>query len=177
LPTPHLSGRLPVMGWTVRRATREDAEAVRDVASAGWRDTYSGVLRATTIEAFLAGPYGIENVRRRITEHDFFVAEGEDGIAAFADAVPDGARIFLAAMYALPVRRGQGAGTALLEAIAGLHPALPIDAHVLLGNRKGESFYERRGFVPEESLEGELFGEPVTERPWRRPARGGGASP
>ena len=160
---------LPSPDWKVRRAEGADAEAVKNVAAAAWRGTYPGLLRAETIEAFLAGPYALENVRDRIATHDFLVAEGQPGIVAYADAVPESERIFLTAIYALPANRGQGAGTALLNAIASQHAKLPIDAYVLLNNRKGEVFYERRGFVPEETVDGELFGEVVRERRWRRP--------
>ena len=52
-------------------------------------------------------------------------------------------------------------------------PSEPIAAEVLVGNRKGEVFYERRGFVPRERIDTELFGESVAERRWwlapRRP--------
>jgi GNAT superfamily N-acetyltransferase len=163
-----LPRQTPRMDWTVRRATEDDAEAVRSVAVAGWRDTYRGLLRPETIEAFLAGPYDIENVRNRIAAHDFFVVEEGGEIGAYVDAVPEAGRVVLAAIYALPARRGHGAGSALLGVITSNHPALPIDAYVLLGNRKGETFYERRAFEPLETVEADLFGEQVTERRWRR---------
>ena len=153
----------------IRRATPQDAAAIRAVAAAGWRDTYGGLLRSATIEAFLDGPYSIENVHDRIAAHDFLVAEDSEGILAYADAVPEAERIFLAAIYALPEQRGKGAGTALLDRIATNHPGRPIDAFVLVGNREGEAFYEHRGFVPFETVQGDLFGELVTERRWRRP--------
>ena len=90
-------------------------------------------------------------------------------IVAFVDAVEAGDDVELAAIYALPDERGRGAGTALLERIAALHPGASITADVLDGNRKGEAFYERRGFAPVETIEASLFGERVTERRWRRP--------
>jgi len=156
--------------WLVRRATLADAEAMKAVAGVAWRDTYRGLLRDETIEAFIAGPYDIESVRRRIDRHHVLVAMDKHGIVAYADAVPEDERLLLAAFYALPDRRRQGAGGALLEALLADHPGLPIDACVLVGNRAGEAFYERRGFAPVETIEGELFGEAVTERRWRRPA-------
>jgi GNAT superfamily N-acetyltransferase len=158
------------MGWLVRRATLEDAEAIRAVAEAAWRDTYDGLLRPATIEKFLAGPYDLDTVRRRISGHDVFVADtaGAVEVVAYADAVPEDGRLLLAALYARPDRRRQGAGTALLDAVIGAHPALPIDAYVLIGNRKGEGFYERRGFTPVEQVAGDLFGESVAEQRWRR---------
>ena len=158
------------MDWQVRRAIDSDAQAVRDVAVEAWRATYSGLLSDSTIEAFLAGPYDLENVRRRINQDEFFVAIDGSEIVAYADAVPEAEAVFVAAIYALPDRRLQGAGTALLNAILERHPDLPIDAYVLLHNTKGEGFYERRGFLPAEAVEQDLFGERVTERRWRRDA-------
>ena len=73
-------------------------------------------------------------------------------------------------MYALPELRGRGAGTALLTTIVELFPEHPISADVVAGNRKGETFYERKGFVPGERLDVTLFDEPVVERRWWRKA-------
>jgi hypothetical protein len=54
----------------------------------------------------------------------------------------------------------------LLAALRSRFPDLPVAADVLSGNVKGEAFYERRGFFPRETLEVDLFGEPVLERRW-----------
>ena len=160
--------------WNVRGATLLDAEAVRAVAMASWRDAYAGMLRSATIEAFFEGPYALVNVRARIVADDVLVIDGPNGIVAFADAVPEADRVFLDAIYVRPEHHRRGAGSALVDAVAARHPGLPIDANVLVGNRKGEPFYERQGFVPVATLNGELVGEPITERHWRRPARGVG---
>src|SRR5207249_10206925 len=125
------------------------------------------LLNDLTVETFLAGPYNLENVRRRIAQDEFLVASDADGIVAYADAVTEADRVVLAAIYAAPERRLQGAGTGLLHAVVERHPGLPIDADVLLHNAKGEGFYQRRGFMPAEALERTLFGEPVIERRWR----------
>lgn len=155
--------------WTVRRATSDDAEAIAAVAAAAWRDTYDGLLASATIEAFIARAYSIERVRARIADDDFSVVEAGAGIVAFADALSEPDHVALVAIYALPAVRSRGAGTALLDALAGRFPHLPIAADVLVGNRKGEVFYERRGFEPREQLTTTLFGEEVTERRWWRP--------
>ena len=165
---------ISVMSWRVRAATAEDADAVAAVAAAGWRDTYLGLLQPETIEAFLDRAYSRDRLHTRITSHHFYVAEGPQGIVAFADAAEEPDRLTLAAIYAFPQLRGQGAGTALLDALTTRFPDLPVAADVLVGNRKGEVFYERRGFEPRETIEGSLFGEDVVERRWwRAPARGG----
>ena len=77
---------------------------------------------------------------------------------------------------ALTVRRATDADIEAVRHVAAaawrdtyeglLKPGQPISADVLDGNRKGETFYEARGFVPRERLEADLFGEPVVERRW-----------
>jgi GNAT superfamily N-acetyltransferase len=154
------------MNMTVREAVPSDAEAVRLVASVSWRDTYADLLAASTIEAFLAAAYAVELVERRIARDTLLVVERGDQIVAFADAVKERGHLRLAAIYALPEWRGRGAGTTLLATLRSRFPDLPVSADVLLGNRKGEVFYEHRGFVPRESLDVDLFGESVVERRW-----------
>jgi diamine N-acetyltransferase len=154
--------------WTVRMADAADVGPIGAVASAAWRDTYEGLLRPDTIETYIERAYSPERLRARITADRFYLAVGEPGIVAFADAVVLPDRIDLAAIYAVPEMRGRGAGTALLRTLLRVLPALPISADVLAGNRKGEVFYERRGFVARETMETELFGEPVVERRWWR---------
>lgn len=160
--------------WTIRRATKDDATGVIAVAAAAWRDTYQGLLRRETIEGFIERAYALERVRTRIADDHFYVAVAADGIVAFADAVERDDRLYLVAIYALPAFRGQGAGTSLLEALAERFPNADISADVVVGNRKGEVFYERRGFSPRETMEATLLGDPVVERRWYRPA---GATP
>jgi GNAT superfamily N-acetyltransferase len=152
------------MALTVRRAWPEDIEAIRAVAAAAWRDTYAGLLKPETIESFIAGSYSFERMEQRIAST--FVAEDGPELIAFAGAVQLRDHVDLVAIYARPEWRGRGAGTLLLDAVQTAFPGQTISADVLDGNRKGEVFYETRGFVPRERLEAELFGEPVVERRW-----------
>ena len=152
---------------SVRAAGARDVAAIRAVAIAAWRDTYRGLLRPETIEAFLDAAYSEQRLGERISADLFLVAEAGDRIVAFADAIERPERVDLAAIYALPEFRGRGAGTALLNEILIRLPGLAVVADVLDGNRKGEAFYEARGFEPVGILEGSLFGEPVVERRWR----------
>lgn len=160
--------------WSVRRAREDDAPAIVAVAAAAWRDTYRGLLRPETIEAFIERGYSLERVATRIRENHVFVAAGHGDVVAFADAAEHDDRLELQAIYALPETRGQGAGSALLATLIGLFPDRDIAADVLQGNRKGEVFYERRGFIPRERLEATLLGEEVVERRWWRIATGSG---
>jgi GNAT superfamily N-acetyltransferase len=156
--------------WRVRRATTDDVDAIRSVAASAWADTYAGLLKQQTIEKFITLAYSPEHVGIRVSEHHVFVVDGDQGIVAFADAVAQDDHVELQAIYALPELRGHGAGTALLTRIVELFPEQPISADVVAGNRKGETFYERKGFVPGERLDVALFDEPVVERRWWRPA-------
>lgn len=156
--------------WTVRRAAKDDGPAIMAVAAAAWRDTYDGLLNSGTIESFIEHAYSRERVESRVTEVHFYVAEGLVGIVAFADALERDDRLEPLAIYTLPEVRGHGAGTALLRRLLELFPGRDITADVVESNRKGEVFYERRGFAPRERLEATLFGEAVIERRWWRPA-------
>ena len=151
---------------SVRRATPSHAPAIRAIADAAWRSTYRDLLRPETIDWFLDRAYSEDRVGLRIERHETWVAELDDVVAAFAESSIQPDRITLVAIYAYPERRGLGLGSALLDAIAGAHPAMPIAADVLVGNGAGETFYAARGFAPEEDVEEELGGEHVRERRW-----------
>lgn len=161
---------MPRMTFSVRQAIAGDASAVALVAAAAWRDTYAGLLRPDTIETFIERAYSIERLERRIDRDAFLLALRDDQVVAFCDAAEAEseavAHVDLYAIYALPEVRGQGSGTALLTELQARFPSQPIAAEVLVGNRKGEVFYEHRGFVPRERIDTELFGESVVERRW-----------
>ena len=155
----------------IRDALAADATAIQAVAAAAWRDTYAGLLKPATIEAFIEAAYSVERLERRVAQHTVLVVEERGEVTAFADAVPDDDRLNLCAIYVRPDRRRQGAGTQLLAELRVRFEGLPIAADVLEGNRKGEGFYERLGFVPRDTMRADLFGEPVVERRWWLDAR------
>ena len=167
---PVESDRLPAPGASpairVRRATPSHAPAIRAIADAAWRDTYRDLLRPETIDWFLDRAYSEDRVALRIERHETWVAELDDVVAAFAESAIEPDRVTLVAIYADPGLRGLGLGSALLHAITGAHPGLPVAADVLLGNSLGEAFYIARGFTPEEDVDEELGGEHVRERRW-----------
>jgi GNAT superfamily N-acetyltransferase len=154
----------------VRRATASHAPAIRDIAHAAWRETYAGMLHEDTIEWFLERAYSEDRVALRVERHETWVAELDGVVGAFAETAIEPDRVTLVAIYANPAVRGVGLGSALLNAIVDAHPDLPIAADVLAGNRKGETFYEARGFEPRERVEEQLGNELVAERRWWRPA-------
>jgi GNAT superfamily N-acetyltransferase len=155
---------------TVRRASPDDAEAIREVAHEAWRATYRSVIGSEPVERVLAQAYTPERVARRIERHETFVAgtEGGDtsGVDAFVEALREGDHAHIVAFYTRPGIRGQGIGTALLERVVEAFPGLDISADVLIGNALGEPFYAARGFEPGDVLEEELGGETIRERRW-----------
>ena len=157
---------MPEVSASVRDATPDDIEGIARVAAAAWRDTYAGLLAPATIEEFIARAYTAERLARRVADDEFLVGLAEGVVVAFADAFAADDRLALFAIYVDPPRRGEGIGTLLLDELRRRHPDLPVVADVLNGNRKGEIFYERRGFEPREMLEDDLFGERVVERRW-----------
>ncbi|HEY3164571.1 MAG TPA: GNAT family N-acetyltransferase [Candidatus Limnocylindrales bacterium] len=159
---------------SVRDAEPADSGAIQAVADAAWHDTYRSLLSVATIDAFVAAAYSLDRLGDRIANDVVLVAEEDHDVVAFADAVARADRLTLGAIYARPDRRRNGAGRSLLDELRRRFPDLPIAADVLLGNRAGEGFYDRLGFIPRERIETELFGESVVERRWwldtRKPA-------
>lgn len=142
------------LGWVVR------------IGEAAIWDSYEGLLRPHTILRWLDAAYSPPAVRRRWEDHPIFLAWDGDDVVAFADAFIEDSRIVLSALYTEPHHRRRGAGTRLLSRVTELSPNLPVTSDVLLGNRKGERFYEATGFSPGETIHATLFGEPVLERRW-----------
>lgn len=161
-----MSGADPRRRIDVRRATPSHAPAIRDIAHEAWRDSYRGLLLDDTIEWFLERAYSEERVQLRIERHETWIAELDGEPAAFAETAIEPAHVTLVAIYARPASRGLGLGTALLRTVLDAHPGLPVAADVLAGNRKGEVFYEARGFEPREAIEEQLGTELVAERRW-----------
>ena len=93
----------------VREAGPDDATAVRVVAAAAWRATYTGLLSGRTIDTFVDAAYSIDRLLRRIDRHTFLVVEDAGSIIAFADAtlVPD-ARDILVEVQKTPVKSASG---------------------------------------------------------------------
>jgi len=155
----------------VRPAAPDDVEAIRAIATAAWRATYADLIDADAIERFLAMAYAPERITVRLERHDVLVAAfTDDGPAAFAETVDHDDHVQLVAIYALPVARNQGLGSALLEAVLARNPDRDLAADVLIGNTLAEPFYLARGFEPGDELVEEIAGKPIRERRWwRRP--------
>ena len=165
----------------VRDAIAADAPAIRSVALTAWRHTYRNRLPPDAIERFLARGYSAERVALRIRRHRVLVAgraRGGDGgrggngggpdvpVEAFAEFAVHHDHVQLVALYVQAGLRGQGLGSALLDAVETALPGRDVAADVMVGNDLAEPFYAARGFVPGEDHIDEIAGAPVRLRRW-----------
>lgn len=132
----------------VRPGTPADAPAVERVARAAWHDTYDDVLGPDAVDTKLTEWYDPDALRETIREDGVFFVAGEDAVG-FAQATPGEDGWHLARIYVHPDRRGEGIGTALLEAVEHALAERGVERYelaVLADNEVGVGFYEARGF-------------------------------
>jgi len=160
---------------TVREAAPDDVDAVLDIATRAWHDTYGDILQTATIEIALDEWYERESTRAAIDDDEiaYFVAEDDDVVGYLSGRQKDdGETATISAIYADPDRRGEGIGTALLERFESFcrdRGCREIELWALVGNDIGHFFYQSRGFEPVERKETELFGEQASETLFSRP--------
>jgi ribosomal protein S18 acetylase RimI-like enzyme len=145
----------------IRNATVEDAAAIADIHVSGWHAAYRGVvpdqhLQSLSVEKRQATWLSAIEKGEPLVR----VAAGANGVSgwiAFAgsrdsDAQPHTGEVW--AIYVSPTVWAQGIGRHLLtKACAELHGMgyRAVTLWVLAKNERACRFYERLGFVPEES--------------------------
>ena len=142
------------------------------MALAAWRLTYRNRLPPEAIERFLARAYSAERVALRIRRLRVLVAgraadrSVEAPVEAFAELAAHHDHVQLVALYVFAGLRGNGLGTALLDAVIAAFPGRDLAADVLEDNDLAEPFYAARGFTPDELHTDEISGAPVRLRRW-----------
>lgn len=160
-------------GWTVRRATAQDATGIAAVHVASWQETYAHLLPAGKLAAL--------SVERRAEVWSDILAEGRThvwvavtphiGGSTTGDGAPSAEyapRVVgwastsagrgtgaprpaeLEGLYVLAGLHGSGAGQALLDAALGGGPAF---LWVAADNPRSHAFYGRNGFRPDGAAE------------------------
>ena len=139
----------------VRPARAADVEGIARVCAEGWRDTYRDIYAAERIEAAIAEYYTPERILGEVSASD-----GWDGwLVALDDATVVGAggggmtgpcsgEVFV--LYLDPMRRREGIGSLLLDAITDqqlAHGAREQWVSVEPENAKGLPFYRALGFT------------------------------
>ncbi len=139
----------------VREALDQDAPGISQVCSAGWRETYRAIYSQTYINWVINEFYNLDRLKSEIQDpgsYDRWLVAEEKltivGAAGGGLTSPEEWEIFV--LYLDPLRRRQGIGTLLLNALtdqATRHGATEQWVSVTQGNRLGIPFYETRGFV------------------------------
>lgn len=139
------------MGYLIRTATVDDADALGWVNVQCWREAYTHLLSPAFLAAFspeeMAGKY------RRMLEHGetVHVAEFDGEVRGYATAGPsrDASPVRdleLSMIYVLASEYGTGAAQSLLDAVLGDSPA---SLWVADPNPRAQAFYRRNGFLPD----------------------------
>lgn len=134
----------------IRPATREDREAIREVARATWHETYDE-LPTETIDSTVDDWYDDEDFATALEKPGtaVIVAERDDEIVGFTHGVIHDDEGDVLRMYVHPDDQREGIGTALHERLRATLEDVNmkrIRAMDLASNDGGRAFYEALGF-------------------------------
>lgn len=149
-----------------REATPEDAAAASGVAEAAWWASCAAFLDADTLRRVLAEGYTEERLTEAFGDADLHaVVAVDDGgrIVGFAVAERTWAdTVDLHALYVDPDRWGEGAGSALLDAVLAYARGEDVEyvrATAFRDNPVARPFFESRGFERTGTVETPVFDE------------------
>ena len=181
------------MDATIREATTDDAEDIRQVARESWHAAYDDIVGAERVESVVDSWYDRDGLEQSVAREDgrFLVAEtsskddseasSEDGTASsedgevvgFAQAVlgDEDEAAELPRIYVHPEHWGEGVGSELLDRIETWlreRGAERLRLVVLADNEVGNAFYEKCGYRTvgsrESEFEGETYADYVREK-------------
>lgn len=146
--------------YTIRQATLNDVEIIRDIAEKTWWDAYSPILEPAQIAYMLGDIYSAEKITSQLvnnTQTYLLLIEpvrpagGDEQPVAFAAYSPreeDPDIYKLHKLYCLPETQGKGYGKILINEV--INKTLEAGKHTLDLNvnrhNKAKSFYEKMGF-------------------------------
>jgi len=136
----------------VREATAADVTAVTRVAERSWTTDYPDILSRETAAAAAQDWYGEDRIASELDRDDalLLVADRDPaGVAGFAHAIENDGVGNILRIYVDPDHRGEGVGTALVEATERRLFDRGVDrvrAMVLADNDPGNEFYRAQGF-------------------------------
>lgn len=139
--------------YSIRLATINDLETIRQIAEDTWWATYSAILEEEQIRFMLDMIYSVENISSQLENNtqSYLLLTENDKPVAFASYSPreeDPGIYKLHKLYCLPETQGKGFGKILINEVAkktieaGKHT---LDLNVNRHN-KAKSFYEKMGF-------------------------------
>jgi GNAT superfamily N-acetyltransferase len=157
-------------GLSLRRAGLADAPVLADIHARSRAATYRGLLADDYLDlhmpAEMPGYWQARMQELSAGAGAAWIAERAGEAVAFACALaPDAqASVLVDNLHARPDRKGGGAGTLPLEAVAAwarTHGAQALHLLVIEGNDAAIGFYEHRGWRRSERLDDEMGGRPI----------------
>ena len=139
--------------YSIRTATLNDVETIRQIADKTWWDAYSPILEKEQIAFMLGELYSVKKITSQLKDNAQFylILEEEGKPVAFASYSPreEDPEIYkLHKLYCLPETQGKGYGKILINAVA--QKTLDAGKHILDLNvnryNKAKFFYEKMGF-------------------------------
>jgi GNAT superfamily N-acetyltransferase len=140
--------------YSIRQATIDDVETIRQLAEKTWWITYSPILEKEQIDYMLSEIYSFDKIYSQVKNNtQTYVLLEEDGRpVAFASYSPrdEDPEIYkLHKLYCLPETQGKGYGKILINEVA--RRTLDAGKHMLDLNvnrhNKAKNFYEKMGFT------------------------------
>ena len=139
--------------YSIRQATINDLEIIRDIAEKTWWATYAPIIEKEQISFMLGEIYSVENISAQLAQgtqtYLLLIEEGKPvAFAAYSPREEDPEIYKLHKLYCLPETQGKGYGKVLINEVAnktaksGKHT---LDLNVNRHN-KAKSFYEKMGF-------------------------------
>ena len=153
---------------TLRRASPADAPILADIHVRSRAATYRGLLPDDYLELRMPAEMPVYWQARmdEPTTGAAWIAEHDGTPIAFVYAlVPDPAgSVLVDNLHALPDRKGGGAGTLLLDAVAAwacAQGAVRLHLFVIEGNAAAAGFYEHRGWSLVDRIDDEMGGQAI----------------
>jgi GNAT superfamily N-acetyltransferase len=139
--------------YSIRQATINDLETIRQIAEKTWWATYSSILEKEQISFMLGEIYSVEKISSQLINgtQSYLLLLEDDQPVAFAGYSPreeDPDIYKLHKLYCLPETQGKGYGKILINEVA--NKTLEAGKHTLDLNvnryNKAKDFYEKMGF-------------------------------
>jgi len=140
--------------YSIRAATVNDVEIIRQIADKTWWEAYLPILEKEQIAFMLGELYSVEKITSQIKNDSqtYLLLEEEGRPVAFAAYSPreEDPEIYkLHKLYCLPETQGKGYGKILINTVA--QKTLEAGKHMLDLNvnrhNKAQFFYEKMGFA------------------------------
>jgi len=132
------------MIFSVRRARREDNEAIGRMHVASIRELCRAHYSPEEIEAWASAPRGANFYVKAIKQKEFYVAEDDEEIIGFGTLNLAGGEV--EAVYVHPAAIRRGVGLKLLITLEGRARAGGLKRVHLCASLNAVEFYERAGF-------------------------------